>query len=248
MSEKTCVVSLLTSTPNAMELIYAAYRQCYHKGYIADMWPALVNGTVTREEQYNFIENVLKSGHDSPVEHVSFSFAIEGISRALTHQLVRHRLASYSQQSQRYVDASDFDYIEPPHIKRIPEAHERFMKFLQEVSSAYIDLQHILEDNGRGKKSNEDARFVLPQAAESKIVVTMNCRSLLHFFNLRCCNRAQWEIRIMANMMLEICKNELPVIFNFAGPKCIGLGYCPESKKFSCGKYPTQEEFFAAGE
>lgn len=238
--EKVCNVELLAVTPNSMSLIYAAYRQCYLRGYVADTWEDLISGTLPAAQQYEFIDNVLKSGHDSPVEHVSFTFAVEGISRAASHQLVRHRIASYSQQSQRYVDASDFDYVEPPAFKDIPEAHERFMKFLEEVSDAYVELQAILKNNGREKKANEDARFVLPQATETKIVVTMNCRALLHFFELRCCKRAQWEIQIMANKMLDICKLELPVIFSTAGAKCLKLGYCPESEKFTCGKMPLK--------
>ena len=136
---------------------------------------------------------------------------------------------------------NELDYIIPPAIARIPEARERFERFIEEVNAAYGDLQNILTENGRGKKSNEDARFVLPQAAESKIVLTMNCRSLLHFLELRCCERAQWEIREMAWKMLKILRAELPVIFANAGPKCERLGYCPENK-FGCGKYPTKEQ------
>ncbi|MBG0775456.1 MAG: FAD-dependent thymidylate synthase [Desulfovibrionaceae bacterium] len=242
MPRKECNVSLLAHTPEALSLIYAAFRQCYHAGWVADMWPRLLAGEIEKGKQAEFVRNVLASGHDSPIEHVSFTFAVEGVSRALTHQLVRHRIASYSQQSQRYVDGSDFDYILPPQIERIPEAKERFERFIAEVGSAYRDLKDILERAGRkGAKANEDARFVLPQAAESKIVVTMNCRSLLHFFELRCCMRAQWEIRGMAQRMLELCREALPVIFEGAGAKCERLSYCPESPKFSCGRYPTRE-------
>lgn len=184
---------------------------------------------------------MLESGHDSPVEHVLFTFAVEGISRACSHQLVRHRIASYSQQSQRYVDASDMDYILPPAIAKLPEARARFESFMAEVQAAYRDLKSILESGGRGAKAKEDARFVLPQAAETKIVVSMNCRALHHFFELRCCNRAQWEIRALAERMLELCRQSLPAIFDSAGAKCERLGYCPESPKFACGKYPTRD-------
>lgn len=242
MNKMECRVRLLSSTPEPLSLIYAAFRQCYHPGYVGEMWDKLVSGDVSREKQADFIHKILESGHQSPVEHVSFSFAIEGISRACTHQLVRHRIASYSQQSQRYVDGSDFDYIIPPAIERLPEAKERFERFLQEVGSAYRDLKRILEENKRtGPKANEDARFVLPQAAESKIVVTMNCRSLLNFFELRCCRRAQWEIRAMAEQMLALCREALPAIFAKAGAKCERLGYCPEGEKFTCGKYPVRD-------
>lgn len=235
-------VELLAHTPDALSLIYAAFRQCYHKGFVGDMWPKLLAGEVDKAKQAEFVSSVLESGHTSPIEHVSFTFAIEGVSRALTHQLVRHRLASYSQQSQRYVDGSEFDYILPPHIARIPEAKERFERFLDEVGSAYRDLKSILEENGRkGPKANEDARFVLPQAAESKIVVSMNCRTLINFFEQRCCMRAQWEIRDMAMKMLALVREVLPAIFDVAGAKCERLGYCPEGEKFSCGRYPTRD-------
>ncbi|MBI5518742.1 MAG: FAD-dependent thymidylate synthase [Desulfovibrio sp.] len=240
-------VELLAATPNALSLIYAAFRQCYHAGFVADMWPRLLSGEVDRETQADFVRKVMESGHDSPVEHASFTFAIAGISRACSHQIVRHRIASYSQQSQRYVDGSDMDYILPPAIAKIPEAKERFEAFMAEVGNAYRDLKAILEAHGRKEKSKEDARFVLPQAAETRIVITMNCRSLLHFFHLRCCNRAQWEIRAMADRMLALCKEELPAIFATAGAKCESLGYCPEAPRFACGRYPTREQLFSGG-
>jgi thymidylate synthase (FAD) len=242
MPIKTLRVELLSSTPDALSLIYAAFRQCYHAGFVADMWPKLMNGEIEKEKQADFVAKVLESGHDSPVEHVNFSFAVEGISRACSHQLVRHRIASYSQQSQRYVDASNMDYVLPPAIARIPEARARFEAFMTEVGSAYRDLKEILDAHGRKEKSKEDARFVLPQAAETKIVVTMNCRALLHFFHLRCCQRAQWEIRDMAEAMLEHCRRELPAIFATAGAKCESLGYCPENDRFACGRYPTRSQ------
>jgi len=233
-------VELLAATPEALSLIYAAFRQCYHAGFVADMWPRLLSGEVDRETQADFVRKVMESGHDSPIEHASFTFAVSGISRACSHQIVRHRIASYSQQSQRYVDGSDMDYILPPAIAKIPEARERFEAFMKEVGDAYRDLKAILDAHGRKDKSKEDARFVLPQAAETKIVITMNCRALLHFFHLRCCMRAQWEIRAMADAMLALCKAELPAIFATAGAKCESLGFCPESERFACGRYPTR--------
>lgn len=242
MPEKDLRVELLSMTPNALELIYASFRQCYYAGFTADMWPRLISGDIAKEKQDAFVSKILESGHDSPIEHVSFTFAVEGISRACSHQIVRHRIASYSQQSQRYVTENDMDYIIPPAIKKIPEARERFEKFMEEVGSAYKDLREILVAAGRESQANEDARFVLPQAAETKIVITMNCRSLMHFFNLRCCKRAQWEIRIMADKMLKLCKESLPAIFRNGGARCEQLGYCPEAERFACGKYPTLKE------
>ena len=242
MPVKPLKVELLARTPDALALIYAAFRQCYHAGFVAEMWPKLLSGQVGREAQADFVRKVLESGHDSPIEHASFTFAVEGISRACSHQIVRHRIASYSQQSQRYVDGSDMDFILPPAIAKIPEARQRFEAFMTEVGSAYRDLKAILEAHGRKDKAKEDARFVLPQASETKIVITMNCRALLHFFHLRCCLRAQWEIRALAEAMLDICKAELPAIFAAAGAKCESLGFCPESPRFACGKYPTRAD------
>jgi thymidylate synthase (FAD) len=238
MPAKHLDVALLAYTPEPLFLIYAAFRQCYHAGFVADMWPRLLAGEISREKQAEFVAKILESGHVSPIEHVSFTFAIEGVSRALTHQLVRHRIASYSQQSQRYVDASSFDYILPPAIKKIPEARARFEAFMEEVGSAYRDLKEILEQHGRKDKAKEDARFVLPQAAETRIVATMNCRSLLNFFEQRSCMRAQWEIRALSDKMLSLCRATLPEVFSVAGAKCERLGYCPEGEKFTCGKYP----------
>ncbi|MBU1247048.1 MAG: FAD-dependent thymidylate synthase [Proteobacteria bacterium] len=241
MPQKVLRVELLSVTPDALSVIYAAFRQCYYVGFAGDMWQKLLSGEIAKEKQAEFVQKTLESGHDSPVEHVSFTFAVEGISRACSHQVVRHRIASYSQQSQRYV-TDTMDYVMPPAIARIPEAKARFEAFMDEVTSAYGDLKEILETHGRMSKANEDARFVLPQASETKLVMTMNVRSLLHFFNLRCCLRAQWEVRAMADQMLALCKQALPPLFMTAGAKCEALGYCPESPKFTCGKYLTREE------
>jgi len=241
MSAKSLHVALLAHTPEPLSLIYAAFRQCYHAGFVADMWPKLLAGEIPRLKQAEFVNRILESGHVSPVEHVSFTFAIEGVSRALTHQLVRHRIASYSQQSQRYVDASAFEYVLPPAIAKIAGAKARFEALMREIGDAYRDLKAILEENGRGDKAKEDARFVLPQAAETRIVATMNCRSLFNFFEQRCCARAQWEIRGLALRMLDLCRGVLPEVFSCAGAKCERLGYCPEGEKFTCGKYPLQK-------
>ena len=239
MNIATCRVELLAHTSDPLQLVYAAFRQCYHTGYVADMWPRLISGDISREKQADFVSQIMASGHVSPVEHVSFTFAVEGVSRALSHQLVRHRIASYSQQSQRYVDGSDFRCIVPPAIAKNPKARERFESCMREIGAAYKDIRTFLEEDGRtGAKANEDARFVLPQAAETRIVITMNCRSLLHFFEERCCARAQWEIRAMADAMLALCKEVLPPVFSCAGAKCERLKFCPEGEKFTCGRYP----------
>ncbi len=236
---KKARVELLSHTPDALSLIYTAFRQCYFAGFAGDMWEEIQNGTITKEKQANFIRTVMSSGHASPVEHVNFTFALDHVSRALTHQLVRHRIASFSQQSQRYVDAKNFEYITPPKIERNPEALEKYTKCMDTIAKAYEELQDLLlADNKDKQGSNEDARFVLPQAAASSIVVTMNVRSLINFFEHRCCVRAQWEIRDAANQMLKHCRNVLPEIFDYAGAKCEKTKTCPEGK-FSCGRYPT---------
>lgn len=237
MLEATLRVDLLAHTPDALALIYAAFRQCYHSGFVGDMWPGLLEGEIPPEKQAAFVEQVMASGHVSPIEHVSFTFAAQGVSRALTHQLVRHRIASYSQQSQRYVDGSDFSYILPPSIARLPAARERFLRCVEEIGSAYREIKSLLEQAGHDK-AREDARFLLPQAAETRIVLTMNCRSLLNFFEHRCCMRAQWEIRALAKAMLSECRRVLPAVFTLAGARCERLGYCPEGEKFTCGRYP----------
>lgn len=242
MPATSLAVSLLAHTPEPLSLIYAAFRQCYHPGFVADMWPRLVSGEIERAKQAEFVGRILASGHESPIEHVSFTFAVSGVSRALSHQLVRHRLASYSQQSQRYVDAAAFDYVLPPAIAAIPEAKAAFEAAMDQAGTAYATLQAILARHGRGAKANEDARFVLPNACQTRLVVTMNCRSLLHFFELRCCNRAQWEIRALADEMLRQCREVLPVLFAGAGPRCERLGYCPEDARFSCGRRPVRPD------
>ena len=233
-------VELLAHTPEPLSLVYAAFRQCYHAGVVADMWPRLVNGEISRDRQAAFVTSVLESGHESPVEHVSFTFALSGVSRALSHQLVRHRIASYSQQSQRYVDGSHFDYVLPPKVAGNEAARVRFEAVMAEIGEAYRELKGLLEANGAPGSGNEDARFVLPQAAATSLVVTMNARSLLHFFEQRCCTRAQWEIRAVAEAMLAHCRAVAPELFGVAGARCERLGYCPEGEKFACGRYPTR--------
>jgi thymidylate synthase (FAD) len=232
-------VKLLEMSENAIPLIYAACRQCYAEKFAGDIF----FDTSSIEKKAAFVQKVVASGHESPLEHVKFTFAVDGVSRALTHQLVRHRLASYSQQSQRYVKEGDFDYVIPPAIERDPAAHKEFTDLMAGIQKSYTKLLGLMEKaNIAGEAANQDARFVLPQAAETKIVVTMNCRELLHFFNHRCCARAQWEIRALAEEMLAVCREKLPAVFTGGGAKCESLGYCPEGEKFCCGKYPVKEK------
>lgn len=234
-------VDLLSSTPNAQELIYSAFRQCYYKGFIGDDWLGILNGEVSKEKQINLIHKVINSGHETPIEHVSFTIAIDEVSRSLSHQFVRHRIGtSFSQQSQRYVGEGEFNYIIPPSINEIPEAREEFIGFMNYSLKKYHKLNEILRNHGKEKAAKEDARYVFTNATTTRLVVTMNCRALLHLFDLRTCSRSQWEIRALANNMLDICRGELPVIFENAGPKCVRLGYCPEEK--GCGWMPSYQE------
>lgn len=233
-------VDLLSYTPEPLSVIYASFRQCYHAGFVGDMWKKLLDGEVPKEKQASFVHSLIESGHTSPIEHVNFTFAISGVSRALTHQLIRHRIASYSQQSQRYVDGSQFDYVIPPSIAKDSQAKEKFIQLMERIGEDYIELKSLLEAGKRTASSKEDARFILPQAAATNIVVTMNCRSLLNFFEHRCCFRAQWEIRNVGYMMLKACRTILPAIFDSAGAICERLQYCPEGEKYTCGLYPVK--------
>lgn len=238
MSSVGLKVTLLDMSEDPLSLLYVAYRQCYSSGWAGDMWEE----DVSEERKTTFIREMINSGHDSPLEHVKCTFAIEGVSRALTHQLVRYRIASYSQQSQRYVDMKGFHYIVPPSIAGDEDLREEFVRLMDEIQQTYLNLLDRFREKGIvGEKAHEDARFVLPQAVETKIVVTMNCRELLHFFAQRCCRRAQWEIRALANKMLEICGKKLPPVFEGGGAKCERVGYCSEGR-FSCGRFPLKEE------
>lgn len=289
-------VKLLSYTPNPEEVVASAAKLCYS--------PVGVNEIIEKLDSQNvekFIEKLVSIKHLSPFEHVSFSFAVEGVSRTLTHQLVRHRLASYSQQSQRYVKETMFDFIVPPSIENNEKAKEIFIKEMENSQKAYDDIVRELmidkifatdkyykwyekitdietTDNGKDwdvkeiyknliegkntekideylglfkkefpkehsaleKEAIEDARYVFPNAAETKIVVTMNARSLMHFFKLRCCNRAQWEIRALADEMLSQVIKVAPAIFNNSGAPCT-FGKCPEGS-MSCGKTRSLED------
>ena len=170
------------------------------------------------------IRRVTGYGHVSVIEHASFTFSVEGVSRSMTHQLVRHRVASYTQQSQRYVLYDTLEeYVTPPSIAQNVEAKRAYDEVLSQVSETYRRLLEL-------GMSKEDARFVLPNAAKTNIVVTMNARELRHFFNLRCCTRAQWEIREVATEMLRQARQVAPALFGGSGPTCVEYGYCPEGK------------------
>ncbi len=231
MPEAKLKVILLRYTPEPEETVAMAAKLCYSPSDIESL-----RERIASKDQKEFVKKLMDMGHMSPIEHPSFTFVIEGISRACSHQLVRHRLASYSQQSQRYVsEESGFDYVIPPIIKEDEELRNYFESFMAEAQKAYNHIVKRLNERGiKGEAANQDARFVLPNAAETKIIVTMNARELLHFFRQRCCYRAQWEIRRMSEEMLRIVKGIAPTIFDKAGPACI-KGPCPEGK-YSCGR------------
>lgn len=216
-------VKLLSHTPDAENIIAKAAKLCYSASTIDELMER-----VNSQETGTFIKKLISMGHDSPLEHVTFSFGVEGISRVTSHQLVRHRIASYSQQSQRYVNlANTFDYIVPKSIQGSRPAYEEYTRLMEVVHKIYVALLEV------GIPA-EDARYILPNATETKILITMNARTLLHFFQKRCCNRAQWEIRQMAFDMLVEVKNVAPLLFRNAGPRCVA-GSCGEGS-FSCGK------------
>jgi thymidylate synthase (FAD) len=230
MPEAALNVVLLRHTPEPEEVVAMAAKLCYSPSGVEEL-----KQKIEAKDQAAFVEKLAAVGHLSPIEHVSFTFGIEGISRACSHQLVRHRVASYSQQSQRYVREEAFDYVIPPSIKQDAEAARQFTEFMAEAQARYTAILKRLEDQGiTGESGNQDARYLLPNAAETKIVVTMNARELLHFFRVRCCNRAQWEIRFMAEKMLALVKDAAPTIFRKAGPGCLHAA-CPEGQ-MTCGK------------
>lgn len=217
---------LISHTPEPEKVVSIAAKLCYSKSDV----DGLITGVLTGNDAEKFIDKLKGMGHESPLEHVSFTFAIEGVSRTLTHQLVRHRIASYSQKSQRYVSENDFEYIVPPSIARDSQAKEKFENLMCTIRQAYNELASM-------DIPKEDARYVLPNATETKIIVTMNARSLFNFFSLRCCTHAQWEIRQLANLMLAEVQKVAPILFKNAGASC-KKGYCPEEGR-SCGNAPT---------
>lgn len=237
-------VKLLEYTPNPEKIIASAAKLCYSAAHVEDIMENL-----TEENTEKFLNMLMSYGHESPIEHVSFTFAIEGVSRSLTHQLVRHRIASYSQQSQRYVKLEQFEYIIPPAIAKDDRAKQIFERSMEEGQKAYDELVIILKDKyisegssilNSEKKAIEDARYVFPNACETKIIITMNARSLMNFFRHRCCNRAQWEIRALADEMLKQVKAISPTLFKYCGPSCVG-GPCPEGK-MTCGQIQGMRE------
>ena len=248
-------VELITYTPEPEKVVATAAKLCYSSSDIEGL-----KNNLNEETIGNFITNLASIGHESPFEHISFTFGIEGVSRSLTHQLVRHRIASYSQKSQRYVSEDNFEYIMPKAIAESSFCSDVFKDTMKTINDAYKDIENCLKkkfieefinigmdnktaENKAKRLAAENARAVLPNACETKIVVTMNARSLFNFFKHRCCNRAQDEIRELATKMYELVYSIAPNIFKYSGPSCVVLGRCPEGK-MTCGKLNEMKEKF----
>ena len=230
MENNKPVVNLIAKPENLLKTIYTACRTCYS----ADAPFEIFESTDDEEKMLKLINRVISSGHYSTIEHIQVSFAISNVSRACTHQLVRHRHMSFSQKSQRYVkEKGQFDYIIPPTIARDEELKTKFESFMAEISNKY---QEFVEAGIPA----EDARFVLPNAAASSMVASLNLREMIHLANLRLCTRAQYEIRTMVKAMCdELVKSE-PWLKDYLVPKCVRLGYCDEDK--CCGRMPRKDE------
>lgn len=247
-------VELLTYTQLPEKTVASAAKLCYSPADIASIQAGMSEDRVS-----HFVDMLAQIGHESPIEHASFTFGIEGVSRSLLAQITRHRIASFSVQSQRYVQEAHFSFVVPPEIENVPEAKEEFLRAMQEDQRHYDRLTALLKARHKAtflrqglsekqaesraqKKAIEDARFVLPNACATKMLCTMNARSLLNFFSLRCCNRAQWEIREVANQMLRLARGVAPRLFATAGPPCL-RGNCPEGK-MSCGKMEEVRAYY----
>lgn len=247
-------VILLAYTPEPERTVAAAAKLCYSSSGINQL-----NDSLTDEKAASFVEMLSEIGHESPIEHASFTFGIEGVSRSLLAQITRHRMASFSVKSQRYVREGSFEYVTPPEIAAEPEAKKIYDEIMAEDQERYDRLAVILKEKhiktfiseGKDektaarlaeKKAIEDARFVLPNACETQMVMTMNARSLMNFFKVRCCRRAQWEIQDVANQMLALVSAVAPNIFKNAGPSCL-RGGCSEGK-MSCGKPDEVRSFY----
>lgn len=238
-------VKLLTHTKDPEKTVAAAAKLCYSKSDISTLMDGL-----TDEKVANFLEKLSNLGHASPLEHASFTFGIEGVSRSFLAQISRHRIASFSVQSQRYVDMDNADHVVPKEIydagysavrlyeESVKNSFNNYNELKEELTKKYIG--EGMKESPAKKKAQEDARYLLPEACCTRMIVTMNARELNHFFNLRCCNRASREIREVAEEMLKLVYPVAPHLFKSAGPSCV-CGACPEGN-MSCGKAKEMRE------
>lgn len=230
MAEKQMQVNLISKPENILKTVYTACRTCYSAKLPIEVYEEAPDN----EKMLTLIKRVISSGHFSTIEHIQLSFAVSNVSRACTHQLVRHRHMSFSQKSQRYVkEKGEFDYVIPHSIKNNPILKEKFENFIKETSNLY---QEFVNEG----IAAEDARSILPNAATSSLVASLNLRELIHLANLRLCTRAQLEIRLMVKAMCEEVIKAEPWLAEYLVPKCQRLGYCDEDK--SCGRIKTKEE------
>ncbi|MEG0770354.1 MAG: FAD-dependent thymidylate synthase [Clostridia bacterium] len=249
-------VVLISHTPSPIKTVATAAKLCYSDSSVS----ATING-LTDDSAGKFVDMLSEIGHESPIEHASFTFGIEGVSRSLLAQITRHRMASFSVKSQRYVNELDFKYVTPPAIENCPEALLAYNEAMEQDRLTYIKISKILTENHvrelmkngmsevnavkkAEKMAIEDARFILPNSCETQLIVTMNARSLKNFFLLRCCNRAQWEIHELADRMLSLVREVAPELFVKCGPACL-TGPCPEGK-MSCEKALAMRKKYAA--
>ncbi len=248
-------VQLIAHSENPEKIIACAAKLCYSSSSISQLYDGL-----TDEKASSFVNMLSSLGHQSPIEHVTFTFGIEGVSRAFLAQMTRHRIASYSVQSQRYVSEKEgFRFVTPPDIEKDKQLSSLYQDSMKRALESYCALadkltqkhkeelqkQGLSDEQARSKAEKmaiEDARFVLPNGCETKMVVTMNARSLMNFFELRCCTRAQWEIRAVANEMLRLVSKVAPTLFAHAGPNCL-RGGCKEGK-MSCGRQEEMQSFY----
>jgi len=248
-------VQLIAHTPEPEKVVAAAAKLCYSNAQI----DTLLDG-LTPEKSRDFVEMLASLGHESPTEHASFTFAIEGVSRSLLAQITRHRMASFSVQSQRYVNLKNPEFVIPHEVENDPVALEQFNESMAMAADNYHKVTEVLkaahrekylaqgldekEANRKAEKQAiEDARFILPNACTTKMIMTMNARSLNNFFRHRCCTRAQWEIRELADEMLKLVCEVAPSLFVRSGPPCVS-GPCPEGK-MSCGRVVEMREKYA---
>jgi thymidylate synthase (FAD) len=224
-------VSLLSFTPEPLRVIFTAARSCYSPSAPLEIWEKASD----EEKMLALIKRTVESGHHSVLEHVSFTFGVKGISRACSHQLVRHRLASYSQQSQRYVRKTDSAAVVPGSISDVRKFKEKFDALLGEIEAFYNEMVEA------GIPA-EDARYILPNAVTTNIVMTMNMRELIHASSLRLCLRAQWEIRrLFLEMRKALERNEDTArLSDFVLMKCEITGFCDEAD--CCGIRPPKDE------
>ena len=230
MENNKPIVKLISKPENMLKTIYTACRTCYSADSPLNIYDC--DSAQDEEKMLKLISRVVSSGHYSTIEHIQVSFAISNISRACSHQLVRHRHMSFSQKSQRYVkEKGQFDYLTPNTIEKNEELNKKFDEFMAKVSEFYLELTEA------GIPA-EDARAVLPNAASTSMVASLNLREMIHLANLRLCTRAQTEIRILVKRMCDELIKEEPWLKDYLVPKCERFGFCDEDK--SCGRMPVK--------